>query len=220
MHNENCVLLTGFEPFGGECVNPSGEVARALHGRLLESAPGSARVVAVELPCVFGRALQVLQKALLHHRPVLALALGQASGRGDLSIERIAINVDDARMLDNAGAQPIDEPVAAEGPAAYFSTLPIKAMVAALREAGYPASVSQSAGTFVCNHVFYGLQHALAGRGVRSGFMHLPALPQQAAQSVGMPSMALATQVEGVALALQVALATPHDRRETGGTIA
>ena len=199
------ILVTGFEPFGGETINPSGQVARALHGRRI----GGAAVVGIELPCAFGEAIAVLRDVLATHRPQLVLALGQAGGRCELSRERVAINLDDARIADNRGAQPIDEPVQAGGPAAYFTTLPIKTIVAALRQAGYPASVSHSAGTFVCNHAFYGLQHLLAGQpGVRSGFMHLPYLPEQAARHAGAPSLALATMVDGVAAALAVALAT------------
>lgn len=195
------LLLTGFEPFGGDDLNPSGEIARALDGREI----GGARVAGVVLPCAFGDALVALDDALVRHRPVVVLALGQADGRVDCSIERVAINVDDARIPDNRGRSPVDRPVVAGGPAAYFSTLPIKAMRAGLRAAGYPASISQSAGTFVCNHVFYGLQHRLAGRGVASGFMHVPLLPQQAAASgAGQASLPLALQVEAVALALEI----------------
>ena len=210
------ILVTGFEPFGGETINPSGQVARALHGRRI----GGAAVVGIELPCAFGEAIAVLRDALATHRPQLVLALGQAGGRCELSLERVAINLDDARIADNRGAQPIDEPVQAGGPAAYFTTLPIKTIVAALRQAGYPASVSHSAGTFVCNHAFYGLQHLLAGQiGVRSGFMHLPYLPEQAARHAGAPSLALATMVDGVAAALAVALATEQDAKVSEGTL-
>ena len=187
------VLITGFEPFGGQAINPSWEVARALHGWRL----GQAHALAVQLPCVFAQADTVLTRALHELQPDLVLALGQAEGRSDISVERVAINVMDARIADNAGAQPIDQPVVAGGPAAYFSTLPIKHLVASLRAAGFPASVSQTAGTFVCNQVFYRLQHALAAQPVRSGFVHLPLLPAQAAHWPGppMPSMPLDTQV-------------------------
>lgn len=195
------VLVTGFEPFGGESVNPSARVAQALHGRTIDGVP----VIGIVLPCVFGAAIDVLRAALDRHRPQLVLALGQATGRSALSIERVAINVDDARIPDNAGAQPVDTPVVAGAPAARFSTLPVKAMVAALREAGHPAELSNSAGTFVCNHVFYALQHALrTRRSVRSGFMHLPLLPEQA--RAGQPSLALAAMIDGTALALSTAL--------------
>ncbi len=210
------ILLTGFEPFGGEIINPAWEVARALDGEML----GQARIVARQLPCVFGQSLRVLDEALAELRPGLVLALGQAGGRSDLSLERVAINVDDARIADNAGVQPIDEPVLHSGPAAYFSTLPIKAIVHGLRAAGLPASVSQSAGTFVCNHLFYGLQHRLAGSGVRSGFLHIPYLPEQAARSTGQPSMALVSMIEGVRQTLVLTLQTDGDLRQTGGAIA
>jgi pyroglutamyl-peptidase len=210
------ILVTGFEPFGGERVNPSWQVAQALDGEVIVGA----NVHAALLPCVFGQARWVLNEALDRVRPRWVLALGQAGGRHDLSLERVAINVDDARIADNAGAQPIDEPVVAGAPAAYFATLPIKAMVAALRAAGLPASVSQSAGTFVCNHVFFALMHQLQWHpGVRGGFMHLPLLPEQAARAAApaTPSMALATMIEGTRLALATACSTGADLRASGG---
>ena len=211
------ILLTGFEPFGGDPVNPSALVCRALHGQRV----AHATVHAVELPCVFGRALQALDEALAAHSPVLVLALGLAAGRGEISVERVAINIDDARIPDNAGAQPVDVPVVAGGPAAWFSTLPVKAIVAALRQAGLPAGVSQSAGTFVCNHVFYGLQHRLAGTGVRSGFAHVPLLDTQAAAHPGLPTLPLADLVRGVRIALEVGLThVGADARVPGGAIA
>lgn len=208
------ILVSGFEPFGGESVNPSAQVAEALHGRTIDGVP----VVGVVLPCVFGAAIDALQRALDEQRPRLVLALGQAAGRSGFSLERVAINVDDARIPDNAGAQPIDSPVVRGAPAAHFTTLPVKAMVAALREAGHPAELSNSAGTFVCNHVFYGLQHALRRRrSARSGFMHLPLLPEQA--HAGQPSLTLSTMVDGVALSLAVALRTANDLHASEGTI-
>lgn len=217
------VLVAGFEPFGGETVNPSAAVARALHGTTI----GGAAVVGLELPCVFGASLRRLDDALAALRPQLVVLLGQAGGRCDVTPERVALNLDDARIADNAGRQPIDEPVVAGAPAAYFSTLPIKAIVAALRADGLPASVSASAGSFVCNHVFYGLMHRLsqqpppsAGAPVRGGFIHLPLLPEQAARQPGQPSLPLALLLRATALAVATALATPVDRRETGGTLA
>jgi pyroglutamyl-peptidase len=211
------ILLTGFEPFGGESVNPSWQVAQSLHGETI----AGASVQSLCLPCSFGDALDVLGAALARQRPFIVLALGQAGGRSDFSVERIAINVDDARMPCNAGRRPIDEPVVPGGPAAYFATLPIKAIVAALREAGLPASVSQSAGTYVCNHVFYGLMHALRRRrGVRAGFMHLPLLPEQAAARAAVPvppSLPLTTLVQGVRLALATTVSVAVDLRASGG---
>jgi pyroglutamyl-peptidase len=164
------ILLTGFEPFDGADVNPSWEAVRLVPG-----------VRAVQLPCVFGEALEHLRAAVLQHEPSVIVCVGQAGGRSDVTVERVAVNLDDARIPDNAGRQPIDEPVVRGGPAAYFSTLPVKACVAAARSAGIPASVSHSAGTFVCNHIFYGLMHLIATERptVRGGFVHVPFAPAQ-----------------------------------------
>jgi pyroglutamyl-peptidase len=214
---QRTVLLTGFEPFDKEPVNPSWEAVRALDGQQV----GDAIIVARQLPCVFGAAIEAMSALLASVKPDVAIAVGQAGGRTELSIERVAINVDDARIADNAGAQPIDLTIAADGPAAYFATLPIKAIVRDLRAAGVPASVSNTAGSFVCNHIFYALMHALAQQGnrVRGGFVHLPLLPEQAARLPGAPSMALATQVEGIQQLLRTALSVQADVRETGGKL-
>jgi pyroglutamyl-peptidase len=206
------VLVTGFEPFGGEAMNPSEEIARNLHGCVIA---GHA-VVGAELPCVFGEANAELRRLLKAHRPVLVICVGQAGGRAAITPERVAINVDDARIADNAGVQPTDRAIVRGGPAAYFSTLPVKAIVAALRADGVPAEVSQTAGTFVCNHVFYGLMHALRSkRGVRGGFMHVPFLPEQA--KTGQPSLSLETMVAAVSRAVETALLNKRDVRMRGG---
>lgn len=198
------VLLTGFAPFDGDDRNPSWEAARALHGRRI----AGHRVVARELPVEFGASLALLRRAIREVRPALVLCVGLAGGRDAVSLERIAINVDDARIPDNAGRQPIDEPVVPGGPAAYFSTLPIKAMYAALRDAGVPVEVSQTAGTFVCNHVFYGLMHALRRRrGIRAGFVHVP-------RTAVLP---LEATIEALRIAIRAALITPVDRRIGAG---
>ncbi len=211
------ILLTGFEPFGGESVNPSWQIAQALDGWVCE---GRA-VRSVLLPCAFGDALHRLDEALAAHRPELVVCLGQAGGRAEISIERAALNVDDARIPDNLGRQPIDAAVVAAGPAAYFSTLPIKALARDLREAGIAVAVSNTAGTFVCNHVFYALMHRLATvpalANARGGFVHVPYTPEQAAGQPGAPSMALAMQVEGIRQALSSAIRTRDDVRETAG---
>ena len=209
------LLLTGFAPFGGETLNPSWEAVRRLDGERLGDLP----VVAAQLPTEFGAALRVLDGLRARPRRALGVAVGGAGGRAELAGARIAINVDDARIPDNAGCQPIDEPVVAGGPAAYFSTLPIKAMTRVLRDAGIPAAVSQTAGTFVCNHVFYGLQHRLQGSGVRSGFIHIPYLPAQATAQPGAPSMALETLIAGLRLALTCAAITQADLHEGGGQL-
>lgn len=197
------ILLTGFEPFGGEAINPSWEVARALQGQVIAGAMVQARC----LPTSFGTAPAALARALAEVQPGLVISLGQASGRTEISIERVAVNLIDARIADNAGERPQDVPVRADAPAAYFSTLPIKALRNGLRAAGHPAGLSLSAGAFVCNQVFFELQHQLAGHGVMSGFIHIPALPEQAARSQPtVASMSLAAQVDAIRLAIAIAL--------------
>ncbi|NDO82487.1 pyroglutamyl-peptidase I [Citrobacter sp. NCU1] len=208
------VLITGFEPFGGEQINPSWDVVSRLDNAII----AGCRVVARQLPCVFGESLTVLNAAIDALSPSLVLAVGQAGGRADITVERVAINVDDARIPDNRGKQPVDEPIVMEGPAAWFSTLPIKAMVAAMREAGVPASVSQTAGTFVCNHVMYGLLHKLRSRPeVKGGFIHIPYLPEQATAHPGAPSMATATVRQALEIAITTALQVENDIAVTGG---
>lgn len=218
MNAPDCLLITGFEPFDGESVNPSAQLVLQLQG---EAIAPRARVEAVVLPCEFGAALRVLEAHLDRLRPRLVLCCGQAGGRTALSFERVAINLDDARIPDNAGAQPIDRPVQATGPAAYFTTLPVKAMTQALRGAGVPAEVSYTAGTFVCNHVFYGLMHLAQQRPWlrQAGFLHLPYLPEQAAQHPQAASMALDTMGAGLRLALRTALATTQDLQVSEGTL-
>lgn len=211
------VLLTGFAPFGGESDNPSWQAVRSLEGETIAGHRIATRCLSVR----FGQSLRELDAAIASLRPALVLCVGQAGGRAQLSIERIAINIDDARIPDNAGAQPIDVAVAADGPAAYFSDLPIKAMLAALRAAGIPAEISQTAGTYVCNHVFYGLMHRLQHgddrTGVRGGFMHIPFAPAQAAHHPGAPSLAIETVAEGLRVALRAALTTHTDARIAAG---
>jgi pyroglutamyl-peptidase len=209
------ILLTGFEPFNQETINPSWEAVRSLQGWH----EGDFIVHARQLPCVFGRANKVMHQAVEELQPSIVIAVGQAGGRVDLSVERVAINIDDAPIADNQMRQIVDQPIVNGGPAAYFSTLPIKAIVQALREAGLPSSVSQTAGTFVCNHVFYGLMHQAHewGTTMRAGFIHIPYLPQQAAAHPGSPSMKLEDMVEGLRIAIRTTLAHDVDVRESGG---
>ncbi|MGA3770678.1 pyroglutamyl-peptidase I [Ralstonia solanacearum] len=211
------VLITGIEPFESDPTNPSWDIARALDGERIDGAT----LVARQLPCVFGRANRELVAAIEATQPSLVLALGLASGRSELSVERVAINVIDARIPDNAGNQPVDVPVVADGPAAYFSSLPIKAIVHALRAAGVPAAVSQSAGTYNCNHLFYGLMHHIATRAprMRGGFIHVPATPELAALHPGRPCLPLDAQIAGMRVAVRTALATQGDLRLSGGTL-
>jgi pyroglutamyl-peptidase len=200
------ILITGFEPFGGETLNPSWEVAQMLHGKHIQGV----LVVAEKLPCVFSKSLDALSKAIHLHQPVAVMALGQADGRSDFSIERVAINVCDARIPDNEGAQPVDEPVIANAPAAYFSTLPIKKMAAQLRAFAFPVAISQTAGTFVCNQVFYGLQHMLAHTQTPSGFVHVPLLPAQVAARSGASLASMSTETLSQALLCALSVLVHH----------
>lgn len=209
-------LVTGFAPFGGETINPSLEIARTLDGELI----AGHRVVGAELPSEFAQSLPVLDALIDKHHPAIVIALGQAGGRAGISLERVAINLMDARIADNAGEQPIDAPVLASAPNAYFSTLPVKAALARLRTAGIPAALSQSAGTFICNQVFFGLLHRLTTQHAkaRGGFIHVPYLPEQAARFVDTPSMALETMVKAIRLSLEIALTTHADVHYAAGT--
>lgn len=209
------VLLTGFEPFGGQSVNPSWQAVQ----RLAETWDGPARLVTLELPVDFRTAGPALADAIESARPDVVVAVGQAGGRPDVTVERVAINVDDARISDNGGFSPVDEPVVAGGPAAYFATLPVKACVAAMTEAGVPASVSQTAGTFVCNHVFYRVMHELEtgpGPAARGGFVHVPFTPEQAA-GTRHPSMSLDVITAGLDAVVRATLTTDVDLRVAGG---
>ncbi len=211
-------LVTGFDPFGGETSNPSLDVARALDGGTV----AGHRIVGAMLPTEFARSLSALDALLRRHRPALVIALGQAGGRDGISLERVAVNLIDARIPDNAGNQPVDVRIVEKAPNAYFSTLPVKAMLNALREARIPASLSQTAGSFVCNQVFYGLMHRLARarRPVRGGFVHVPFLPAQAAKYPGAPSLPLETMTAAMRLCLEAALTTREDLHYAGGTIS
>jgi len=213
---QKVVLVTGFESFGGDSVNPSWEVCERLPASI-----AGMRIEVCRVPCEFRRAIEVVADAIERHRPALVVSLGLAAGRTHIGVERVAINVDDARIADNAGAQPVDEPIAAGGPAAYFSTLPAKAMVAAMRRAGVPAEVSNSAGTFVCNHLMYGVLHFLAGSGKRSraGFVHVPASEEMVLDKRGAPSMSVATMVRGIETAIEAALGHAQDVRIAEGTL-
>lgn len=219
------VLVTGFDPFDRDSINPSWEAARALDGWNFELPGGqTVQVDARRMPCAFGAALRALDEAIDEVQPQLVLAIGQAGGRSEITPERVAINVDDGRICDNAGCQPIDVPIVQGAPTAYFSTLPIKALVRELRSAGIPAAVSNTAGTFVCNHLFFGLMHRIATRplagGLRGGFIHIPLLPEQAARlPAALPSLSLETVIEALRICVRTAVLVREDVRETGGAL-
>ncbi len=194
-------LITGFEPFDGEQVNPSQEIARALDGTTI----AGHRVIGACLPTEFARALPMLVNLIQAHRPVLVVATGLAGGCHGISLERVAINLIDARIADNAGAQPVDVPVIEDAANAYFSSLPLKAMLSRLAQAEIPAMLSHTAGTFVCNQLFFGLAHFIAtsSRQMRGGFIHVPWLPEQAQRHANAPSMPLERMVEALRLCLE-----------------
>ena len=192
--DEPVVLVTGFDPFGGEQLNPSWDVCRRLPREI-----AGHRVETCKVPCEFRASIEVVAEAIERHQPALVVSLGQAGGRAHVTVERVAINIDDARIDDNSGARPVDEAIAANGPAAYFATLPIKAMTAAIRKSGVPAHVSNSAGTYVCNHVMYGVLHFLAasGKRARAGFIHLPYAEAQVLEKTGVPALSLESMARG-----------------------
>ena len=189
------ILVTGFDPFGGEKVNPALEAVKSL-----PSVIHGAEIRWVEIPTVFYQSAEVLEAEIVRYQPDVVLCIGQAGGRASLTPERVAINQDDARIPDNQGNQPIDTPIRLDGEAAYFSTLPIKAMVQAIKEVGLPATVSNTAGTFVCNHLMYQALY-LADKKfphMRAGFMHIPYMIEQVINKPNTASMNLADIVKGI----------------------
>ena len=189
------VLLTGFEPFGKATLNPSGEIVKQISGD---------NIVTAILPVAYAQSAERLLALIAEHKPDVVICLGQAEGRTHISPERIAINLDDARLADNEGVIRNDVPIIAGGPVAYESTLPIKEIVKAVNDAGVPAAVSLSAGAFLCNHVFYVIQDHFKGTKVRSGFVHVPLMDEQAGEFPGLPTMPLDQMVIAVRAMLEV----------------
>ncbi len=194
------ILVTGFEPFGGETRNPSAEVVERLPDRI-----DGAEVIKLILPVVRGVSSTAIQNAVENFRPDVVLSIGQAGGRSVISVERVAVNLDDYRIPDNEGNQPVDEPIVSGGPDGYFCTVPVKKIVSAIQAVGIPAQQSLSAGTFVCNHVMYGTGHLLATRysDAKFGFIHIPYLPEQVANKPGQPSMSLELSVKAIETAIE-----------------
>ena len=184
------ILITGFDPFGGESINPAWESVKTMDGYI----DGDYKVVTQMVPTVRFTSFEMVRDAAERCNPDYILCVGQAGGRPDITIERVAINCDDFRIPDNAGNQPVDEHIVDGGPPAYFATLPIKDFVNALRAEGIPASISNTAGTFVCNHIMYGVLHYAHQKGITgAGFMHIPYLPAQVVDKPGQPSMSVET---------------------------
>ncbi|ANN49873.1 pyroglutamyl-peptidase I [Levilactobacillus brevis] len=194
------LLITGFDPFGGEKTNPAIEAVKRLPAVI-----AGATVVPLGIPTVFGTCAEVVRQAIITERPDVVLSVGQAGGRSALTPERIAINLDDGRIPDNAGFQPVDQPIQPNGPAAYFTQLPVKAMAQAIRQAGLPSHVSTTAGTYVCNHIMYEVQHLRATEfpQLQAGFIHIPFLPEQVVQRSGVPSLSLTDDVRGLTAAIR-----------------
>lgn len=193
------ILVTGFDPFGGEKINPAIEAVKRLPERI-----NGAKVVKLEIPTVFNKCAEVVKTALENETPDYVLNVGQAGGRACLTPERVAINLNDGSIPDNAGYQPLGEPIQADGPTAYFTQLPIKAEVKAIRDAGIPAMISNTAGTYVCNHIFYQVQYLREREfpNIKAGFIHIPYLPEQVVNRPATPSMSLENIIKGLTAAI------------------
>lgn len=208
------ILLTAFEPFGGDSVNPAQEAVALVANEI-----AGAQIVKIDVPVVFGKAIETVRAAMEKEQPDAVLCIGQAGGRVGLTPERVAINVDDGRIPDNEGNQPIDAPIFADGAPAYFATLPVKAMVAAIKEAGLPASLSNTAGTYVCNHLMYGVLYHIAKSypAMRGGFMHVPFLHEQVINRPNTASLSKADIVRGIEAAITAIVQNSADTKVTMG---
>lgn len=210
------ILVTGFDPFGGEKINPALEAVKLLPDNIV-----GAEVIKLEIPTVFRKSLEKIEEAVEIHKPDVVLSIGQAGGRFGITPERVAINIDDARIGDNEGNNPIDSSIYEDGQPAYFSNLPVKAMVQAIKESGLPASLSNSAGTYVCNHVMYGVLYLVEKKykNIRAGFIHVPYIPNQVVDKPGNPAMNLNDIARGLEVAIEAIVENKSDIRITGGTI-
>ena len=202
------ILLTAFEPFGGEAINPAKEALA-----LVPNEVAGARIIKMEVPVVFGKAIKSVVQAMEREKPDAVLCVGQAGGRAGLTPERVSINIDDARIPDNVGNQPVDAPIFSDGEPAYFSSLPVKAMVQMIREAGVPASLSNTAGTYVCNHLMYGVLYHIdkSFPGMKGGFMHVPYMHEQVMDKQNTPSLSREDIARGIEAAL-TAIARNHTK--------
>lgn len=208
------VLVTGFDPFGGESINPALEAVKMLKDEI-----AGAEIVKLQIPVVAGKSIEKVHEKMKEVNPDIVISVGQAGGRFGVTPERVAINITDARIPDNEGNQPIDEPIFADGDAAYFSNLPVKAMVQAIKDAGYPSSLSNSAGTYICNHVMYGILYYIHKEfpGVRGGFIHVPYAASQVVDKPNMPSMAIADITTALEAAIEAAVVHKDDIKVVGG---
>lgn len=212
------ILVTGFDPFGGEPINPALEAVKGLADTI-----SGAEIIKLEIPTVFGKSAEVVKAAMEKHHPDVVLNIGQAGGRFAISPERVAINIDDARIPDNEGNQPVDIAIQEDGAPAYFTQLPIKAMVTQMKEAGIPANVSNTAGTFVCNHIMYQVHYLIEKEypAVKGGFIHVPYIPEQVIEKAGQPFMSLTDMTKGLTAAIEaiVLYDGKEDLKAVGGAI-
>ncbi|MDO5089040.1 MAG: pyroglutamyl-peptidase I [Leptotrichiaceae bacterium] len=210
------ILVTGFDPFGGEPINPAIESVKKLPDNI-----AGAEIIKLEIPTVWKKSIDKIEEAIIKHNPDVILSIGQAGGRFDITVERVGINIDDFRIKDNEGNQVIDEPVFSDGDTAYFSNLPVKAMVENIQKYKVPASVSYTAGTFVCNHVLYGVRYLIEKKykGKKSGFIHIPFLPEQVTDKRNTPSMSLDCIVTGLTAAIEAIATNDKDIKKSGGTV-
>lgn len=194
------ILLTAFTPFDGESINPALEAMKLLPDKI-----GNLAVLKLEVPTVFGKSAKLAIEKIEREKPDFVLSIGQAGGRAEITPERIAINIDDARIPDNEGNQPVDRPIYLDGENAYFSTLPVKAMVEAIKKAGLPAALSNSAGTYVCNHLMYSVLYYIQINAlpIKAGFIHVPYIPEQTVEKKDKPSLELSEIVRGLNAALE-----------------
>lgn len=209
------LLLTAFDPFGGEKINPALEAVKLVKDKI-----GDVEVVKQEVPTVFVKSVNTVKEAIEKEKPDVVLCIGQAGGRFDLTPEKVAINYDDARIKDNEGNQPLNQPIFEDGDTAYFSTLPVKAMVEEIKKAGIPASVSYTAGTFVCNHLMYGVLYTLNKYypEIKGGFMHVPFITEQVMDKRNTPSLTLNQIVTGIEAAIKAIAENREDISTVGGT--
>lgn len=210
------ILVTGFDPFGEDKINPAIESVKKLPDEIK-----GVKIIKLEIPTVYMKSLEEIDEAIKEYNPDVILSIGQAGGRPDITVERVGINVDDYRIKDNEGNQPIDTKIYDDGENAYFSNLPIKAIVENIRKNNIPASISNTAGTFVCNHVLYGVQYLLDKKypNKKSGFIHIPFLPEQVISRPNTPSMSISTIVKALTLALEAIIENGSDKKISGGTI-
>lgn len=210
------VLVTGFDPFGGESVNPALQAVMGLPNKI-----DDLEIIKIEVPTVFNKSLNVIKNAIATYKPNFVLSIGQAGGRFDITVERVAINIDDARIADNDGNQPIDIPVVEGANTAHFSTLPVKAMVESCLNAGIPASLSNTAGTFVCNHVMYGVLDMCSKefKGTKAGFIHVPYVPEQVIDKKNTPSMSKDYIIKGLTACIKAIVKDSSNLPKTYGEI-